>query len=1418
MAHNFHDNNGWLIVGLEMHQGFHIFPPAPMKFLKLVLLHPFTLGDKQKPTVLFNGVPSVAHQHEPKFLWPHLGILPDPLDALTPLHILFGSQKCWLPRGAVEICGEKATCCVIGGPVSLNADCWDIGRWPSSLVLNPGTVQTTPTFGDFAMGAVTLAIDLVLDMLFEGAAKIAGGLLLKLGGKVLKPLFKKGKDLVGKGLKAAVRGTGRAGKALARGLRSAGKKAASALRKAKCFFTGHPVDATSGAVVDTKAELSLPGAIPLIWERHYSSPRALERTSLGRGGWSHGLEQWIDADEEGITLRDEQGRDVYFPHVSPGQSAFHRPDRLTLTAEQDGGFSVHSHTSRLTRRFAPAAPQGRALLRSIEDAHGNAVTLEYTGERLRRVQDTAGREIRVKTTQGGRIARLEVWVDEGLEQWVDYTYTKMGELASAADALGHAEHYAYDEDHRMVKTTLKNGVSFYYAYDDETGWCKRTWGDGGLHTVEIRADLENRITWLTGNDEPRILRWNEDGLVVREETPDGIVLRTCEYDDDQYLVAEANGAGETTRYTYDARGNKVREVDPAGNVTQWEYERELPVVRVGPDGLATTYEHDARGSLTAVTYPSRLRYTLSYDERGHLRAIQGDVGALATFTLDGRHCVVEEVDARGARTVYGYDRMGRPVSQRDPLGRVTTVSYDLLGQPLAVQRPDGTTMRSTYDALGNTSRVVDALGQSTEMEYAGTGVLARLTQPDGRAWSFKYTAQEKLQRILNTKGEVYEFAYDAAGRVTAERTFDGRTLEYRYAESGRLARIDYPDGSFRAFAHDPLGNLVRDDTPDGPISFERDRMGRLLSAAVEQGTPQPIVTRFERDALGRVVAERQGDRTLRYGYDARGRRAARVMPDGATTRYHYDALDELLGVEHEGHTLAIERDALGRERARGDAGGRFSIRSDYDAMDRLIEQRVDVRAPGAAAPSVAVRRRWHYDALGRAAQVEDGRQGATTYRYDAIGQLVEARRGSRREVFEYDAAGSLTRMLDGLEASATADEEDAGPPAWEVAEGNRLLRTDRASYGYDRQGRRILKREPGGGPEPRQTEYAWDCRDRLREVKLPSGVRVTFAYDAFGRRVRKEISDEDGALQRAVEFLWDGDVLAADIDSQHGTRCFVHAPGTFTPLLQAERGEVFSYLTDHVGVPKELIDAQGKLAWSAAHSAWGRETAVSGDPEREGQTGRPVASPFRLLGQYADEETGLCSTRFRYFDPEVGRWCSPDPLGISGGANLFGFDGNPLNNVDPLGLTTGSGLIESLEMRTLDLTSDWRKVTFSSNQQGIVYILRDATTDEVLKVGKTEMSTYTGRFEKYVTAGNKTNRKLVLDAFTLPKTSSMTIESIEKEIRTHFESLGHKLPWDNTRQRLGYEGPGVPHTRLNKKLRKTHEWVGERLVPKTGGC
>jgi RHS repeat-associated protein len=178
-------------------------------------------------------------------------------------------------------------------------------------------------------------------------------------------------------------------------------------------------------------------------------------------------------------------------------------------------------------------------------------------------------------------------------------------------------------------------------------------------------------------------------------------------------------------------------------------------------------------------------------------------------------------------------------------------------------------------------------------------------------------------------------------------------------------------------------------------------------------------------------------------------------------------------------------------------------------------------------------------------------------------------------------------------------------------------------------------------------------------------------YDAFGRRVRKEVIGPmrpaspdalpEPPARRVVDYIWDGSCLAAEIDDTRGTRVFVHQPGTLVPLLQQEGEAIDAVVTNPLGMPTELVDQRGEVIWSGRASAWGivKECTTSE---------RGAAPPFRLLGQYHDEDVGLCYVRHRWFDPEVARFSSPDPLELFGGMNLFGFNGNPTTHADPLGL------------------------------------------------------------------------------------------------------------------------------------------------------
>ncbi|WP_319000627.1 RHS repeat-associated core domain-containing protein [Burkholderia sp. AU30198] len=70
----------------------------------------------------------------------------------------------------------------------------------------------------------------------------------------------------------------------------------------------------------------------------------------------------------------------------------------------------------------------------------------------------------------------------------------------------------------------------------------------------------------------------------------------------------------------------------------------------------------------------------------------------------------------------------------------------------------------------------------------------------------------------------------------------------------------------------------------------------------------------------------------------------------------------------------------------------------------------------------------------------------------------------------------------------------------------------------------------------------------------------------------------------------------------------------------------------------------------------------------------PRPQNLRFQGQYLDRETGLHYNTFQFYDPDIGRFISPDPISLRGGINLYQYAPNPISWVDPWGLTPCRGL------------------------------------------------------------------------------------------------------------------------------------------------
>lgn len=1037
--------------------------------------------------------------------------------------------------------------------------------------------------------------------------------------------------------------------------------------KVICFLTGHPVDVMSGEVLTDHVEVELPGPIPLTFERSYYS-RSRYDGPLG-SGWTHPLDASLCEGLGELIVRLPDGRAREYPPLAPGASHWDDIERLTLERTAKG-YRLHASEG-LRYEFEAhegAAPPRREELHPLRadvdhpthrlarivDRCGNAVTLRYAGRCLDEVIDSMGRVIRVRwTNDRRRWASLSV---EGVEV-VRYGYDAGGMLSSVTDADGAALRYAYSGG-VLTQETNRNGLSFYFEYDVDApeGWCVRTWGDGGIYDRRLTYDEARHVTLVDDSRGGRTHYFgNSLGLVERVIDPTGVETRYA-YDTSCRKVAETDGLGHARQWRYDDRGNCVLERDPSGAETKRRFnDLDLPDEITDPRGGRWALDYDRRGKLERVVDPSGAEHHYRFDERGNLASAYDPLGRRFSLRYDARGAIAETDDWEGATTRFQWDALGRLTQHTDPLGRRVWLSRDGNGRVVAVRRDDGTLLERRYDGEGNVVEEIDALGHRTRSHYERMGRLMSRTDPSGETVRYAYDTEDELVAVINERGEEHRFELDLASRVVRELGFDGRTLAYRYDRAGRCVETVSGAGRVTRVERDASGRVVKRRvpstfaTPDEPVPPHEETVYRYdaLGALVYAKNGDAEVT-LERDPLGRVLRELVNGRCVESRYDAAGQRIARRTTDGHEAQYHVDGNGRLRGVtidpdaswlqgasglvKRDAWRMTVTRDAAGDEVERQLPGGVSAVWA-RDVAGRPSQQRVVVGG-------VASRQRaysWEDDL--RIAAIADSHTGTTRYQHDARAFLVAAR--SHDGTVQHrvaDRVGNLYRTPDG-------SDRDYG-------RGGVLQRVGEVRYSHDADGQLTEKALPDG----RRWRYAWDGIGQLREVRRPDGEVVRFAYDPLGRRVAKTFAG------RTTSYVWDGDDLVHEV-RDGATTTWVFEPDTFAPLAKLEGGRRYGVVCDHLGAPTELRDEAGALAWRAQLDLFG----VANDDVMR------TDCPWRWPGQYEDEETGLYYNRFRYYDPDAGRYVSQDPIGLEGGLAQYGYVHDPLAWLDPLGLE-GCGL------------------------------------------------------------------------------------------------------------------------------------------------
>ena len=297
----------------------------------------------------------------------------------------------------------------------------------------------------------------------------------------------------------------------------------------------------------------------------------------------------------------------------------------------------------------------------------------------------------------------------------------------------------------------------------------------------------------------------------------------------------------------------------------------------------------------------------------------------------------------------------------------------------------------------------------------------------------------------------------------------------------------------------------------------------------------------------------------------------------------------------------------------------FSI--GVDTLDKVGNRTMHSKVSGA----------WTYDKNNRITQRGAGTcgsAGVTCYDWDATGNLIKKTEGTRITQYAYDALNRLTEIKDGA---------------------SNLI----ARYGYDPLNRRIWKEQ---------------YRDRAGAA-LAQAKRIYYLYADEGLIAE---SEQDITLNA------DNSVTATSspsISTQYGLK-----PGApfmtgvlFVKTKNSNGTQSFAYYHhDHLQTPIQATDKLGNIVWSASYEAFGRATITT---PKATATRPTISSKPRFPGQIEDEETGLHYNWNRYYDPELGRYVTSDPIGLVGGINTYAYlTGNPISFIDPTGLvkhTTG---------------------------------------------------------------------------------------------------------------------------------------------------
>ena len=471
-----------------------------------------------------------------------------------------------------------------------------------------------------------------------------------------------------------------------------------------------------------------------------------------------------------------------------------------------------------------------------------------------------------------------------------------------------------------------------------------------------------------------------------------------------------------------------------------------------------------------------------------------------------------------------------------------------------------------------------------------------------------------------------------------------------------------------------------------------------------------MVITYNGDGQVSRVEDKAAGHTTEYEYDGAGRliRAYRADADGAPllqAENLYDAYGRaksstyVMPNQTQNYTLTYRnKSSLLSTISLPDPTGTAKISYSYDAFDRIsymflnsmnvpdiqtTYQYVDRVNGSATYTSSRVAKEtlttenassltyaYTYDANGNITEIKRNNSSYLLYEYDSLGQLM--RESSyitlNYDRYAYDGAGNRVSKNTYYWSGTLKSSETYGytNSTW----GDLLTNYDGTTISYD----------ASGNPKNWKDILILDWRgSRLKNLYFdtPDAEGIFFEYNADGIRTEKTYAERAGEVPVYTDvYTVDGSKILSEqrTDEETGnvirTIYYVY-DANGQPVGMKYNGVQYWYQKNMQGDVVRILNASGAEVVSYAYDAWGKVLSVSGS--LSSTVG--AANPFRYRGYYYDTETGWYYLNSRYYDPNVGRFLSPDNANLLLASpraltdkNLYAYcDNNPVMRTDDNG-------------------------------------------------------------------------------------------------------------------------------------------------------